>query len=231
MTPASDNEPEAGDFCISSPIYFFTIAFSRKKCYDIWKVMLGCVPLKAGNAMQPVKMPEQAPELNDVYDAQRRPTGRLHRRGSPWKPGEYGLIVCVWVYDGRGKFLLTRRSPEKTFAGTWENSGGAAKAGETSRQAIARELWEETGIQARPEDFTLLCRDSDRNTHYDFYCLKHPTPLAAIRLQQGETDGCMWASYGKIRWMIHTGRICRIIGSQFFRQESLLKAYNVPKFL
>ena len=79
-------------------------------------------------------------ELNDIYDENRNLTGKLHRRGTPWKPGEYGVVVCVWVYDGRGHLLLTRRAREKSFAGTWENSGGAVKAGETSRQAIARTI-------------------------------------------------------------------------------------------
>ena len=92
-------------------------------------------------------------EYNDIYDENRRPTGRLHRRGTRWHKGEFGLVVCVWVYDGKGNLLLTRRAPQKSFAGTWENSGGAAKAGETSRQAIARELYEETGIKARQERF------------------------------------------------------------------------------
>ena len=82
-------------------------------------------------------------EFNDVYDKYRNLTGKLHQRGTRWKFGEYGLVVCVWVYDGQGKLLLTRRAPEKSFAGTWENSGGAAKAGEDSLQAIVRELWEE----------------------------------------------------------------------------------------
>ena len=76
-------------------------------------------------------------EWNDIYDGERNLTGRVHKRGTPWKPGEYGLVVCVWVYDGNGHFLLTRRAKGKSFAGTWENSGGAARAGETSRQAIA----------------------------------------------------------------------------------------------
>ena len=49
-------------------------------------------------------------EWNDIYDAQRRRTGRRHLRGTAWGPGEYGLVVCVWVYDGRGKLLLTRRA-------------------------------------------------------------------------------------------------------------------------
>ena len=81
-------------------------------------------------------------EWNDIYDENRNPTGRVHRRGSTWKPGEYGVVVCVWVYDGTGHLLLTRRAKGKSFAGTWENSGGAVKAGETSRQAVARELFQ-----------------------------------------------------------------------------------------
>ena len=47
-------------------------------------------------------------ELNDVYDAQRNLTGREHRRGTPWRPGEFGLVVCVWVYDGRGNHQIGR---------------------------------------------------------------------------------------------------------------------------
>ncbi len=85
-------------------------------------------------------------EWNDIYDENRSLTGRVHLRGTPWAPGDYGLVVCVWVYDGSGHILLTRRAKGKSFHGTWENSGGAAKAGETSRQAIARELFEETGL-------------------------------------------------------------------------------------
>lgn len=161
-------------------------------------------------------------EYNDIYDKDRNLTGRVHRRGSRWKAGEYGLVVCVWVYDGRGNLLLTRRAPEKSFAGTWENSGGAAKAGETSRQAIARELFEETGIRAGEEEFELLCSDRDRNAHYDFYCLKRRTPLEEIVLLPGETDAVQWASMQQVRQMVQCGQICRIIGRQFQRQEPYL---------
>lgn len=169
-------------------------------------------------------------ELNDIYDKDRNLTGRVHTRGTSWGPGEYGLVVCVWVYDGRGHLLLTRRAKGKSFAGTWENSGGAAKAGETSRQAIARELFEETGIRAEESEFELLDTDIDRNTIYDFYALKRPVSLKEIVLLPGETDGVQWAGYGKIHWMIRTGRICKIIGHQFYRQEKMLKLRNSHKY-
>ena len=162
-------------------------------------------------------------EWNDIYDENRNLTGRVHRRGSSWKPGEYGLVVCVWVYDGKGNLLLTRRAKGKSFAGTWENSGGAAKAGETSRQAIARELFEETGIHAEPEEFELLDTDRDAHIHYDFYCLHRTTPLNEIVLLPGETDGVQWASFNQVHKMIRTRQICRIIANQFIRQEADLK--------
>ena len=163
-------------------------------------------------------------EFNDVYDKYRNPTGKLHCRGTRWKFGEFGLVVCVWVYDGKGNLLLTRRAPGKSFAGTWENSGGAVKVGENSRSAIARELFEETGIRADPWEFELLGSDRDRHTHYDFYCLKRTTPLEEIVLLPGETDDVQWASMQKVRAMVRNGQICRIIGRQFRRQEKDLLA-------
>lgn len=162
-------------------------------------------------------------ELNDIYDENRNRTGRLHRRGEPWLPGEYGLVVCVWVYDGAGKILLTRRAPGKTYAGTWENSGGAAKAGEESLQAIVRELYEETGIRARSEEFQLLRTVRDQNCFYDHYCLKCSVGEEEIVLLPGETDAVQWASFEQIHAMIERGQICQIIARQFLEEEPQLR--------
>ena len=161
-------------------------------------------------------------EFNDIYDKERNLTGRTHRRGTPWKKGEYGLVVCVWVYDGKGKLLMTRRAPEKSFAGTWENSGGAALAGETSRQAICRELREETGIVAQPEEFELMDSGRDRSAHYDFYCLRRSSADTEIVLQPGETDAAKWVTFRQIHDMIEQKQICKVIANQFLLQESQL---------
>lgn len=163
-------------------------------------------------------------EYNDIYDARRNRTGKIHRRGTPWKKGEYGFVVCVWVYDGEGKVLMTRRAPQKSFAGTWENSGGSVQAGEDSLQAIVRELREETGIHAAPEEFEFLESGLDHNTHYDYYCLKRKVALEEVKLQPGETDDVRWVTYGEIHHMIETGMICHVIATQFLRQEPMLLA-------
>ena len=135
-------------------------------------------------------------ELNDVYDENRNLTGKLHRRGRPWKKGEYGLVVCAWVYDGHGK---------------------------SSRQAMARELFEETGIRADASEFEYLESGMDRNFHYDYYCLKRNTPVQEIVLLPGETDGVKWVSYDQVHEMIQRREICKIIAGQFQRQEKYLR--------
>ena len=112
-------------------------------------------------------------ELWDLYDEHRAPLGRTHQRGLPLAPGEYHLAVIVVIVNSRGEVLLTRRSPEKAVCpGWWENTGGAVQAGETSRQAILRELEEETGLAPRPEELTLLLQEDCRDgTHFDIYAL------------------------------------------------------------
>ena len=163
-------------------------------------------------------------EFNDIYDQNRNLTGRIHRRGSKWQTGEYGLVVCVWVHNGKGKLLLTRRAAEKSFPHTWENPGGAAQAGESSLQAVCRELYEETGICAEAEEFELLSSNRDVHYFYDHYCLKKDVPLNQIVLLPGETDDAQWATFSQVHEMIRKRQICQIIADQFLAEEGKLRA-------
>ena len=104
------------------------------------------------------------------------------------------------------------------------------KAGENSRQAIARELFEETGIKADPEDFELLSTRRDKDAFFDFYCLKNDTPIEKIVLLEGETTAAKWATFAEIREMIKNREICRIIGRQFLHQEPQLLDRQEPGY-
>lgn len=161
-------------------------------------------------------------EWNDIYDSNRNLTGRRHLRGQRWDEGEYGLVVCVWVYDGLGRVLLTKRAPEKSYPGTWENSGGLALAGETSRQAIRRELQEETGIAASEDEFEFLETDRDEMAFYDHYCIRRQTPLEDIVLLPGETVDAKWVTIEEVYRMVERREICQAISRQFLRHAPLL---------
>lgn len=162
-------------------------------------------------------------EFLDIYNENRVRTGAVKSRGEQLASGEYFLVVCVWVHDGRGNLLLTRRAPEKSFPMQWENSGGAAKAGEDSLTAIVRELREETGIQAEPGRFQLLgSRRDDSGYFIDYYALEDHTPLEQVRLLPGETVEARWVSFAQMETMIDTGEVVSIIGRRFRRDKQLL---------
>ena len=84
----------------------------------------------------------------DIYDSERRLTGRTMKKND-WilQDGEYHLTVLGVVRNTDGRFLITRRVLTKAWAaGLWEVPGGAVQAGESSREAVNREVWEETGL-------------------------------------------------------------------------------------
>ena len=87
-------------------------------------------------------------EFWDIYDENKKPTGRTMKRND-WclKDGEYHLTVLGVVGRPDGTFLITKRVMTKAWApGWWEVSGGAAQAGEESCEAVLREVKEETGL-------------------------------------------------------------------------------------
>ena len=87
-------------------------------------------------------------ELIDIYNADRTLTGKtVAREGAFMREGEYMLYVLAIVQDAQGRFLITQRSQEKHYAaGWWEVGGGGVRSGETSAQAVVREVAEEVGL-------------------------------------------------------------------------------------
>jgi len=55
-------------------------------------------------------------------------------------------VAAAVILHPDGSFLLGRRPAGSIYAGYWEFPGGKIEAGETPRQALARELHEELGI-------------------------------------------------------------------------------------
>lgn len=149
-------------------------------------------------------------ELWDLYDKARKPLGKTHIRGVPLDRGEYHLVVFAWTFNSRGQVLMTKRSPEKqSYPGLWEHTGGSVQAGETSLRAIQRELQEETGICAEPEELQLAESYRRSNDFCDIYFLKKDVSLEEIRLQPGETCDVKWVTRAQLEDMISRGEVAR----------------------
>ena len=126
------------------------------------------------------------PEILDLYDKNRKLTGRTHVRGVPIEEGTFYLVADIWTVTYDGHILIDKRHPDKPFGGMWECTGSAVTAGEDSITGAVRELWEELGIEASKDELRLIdsCRCSKK--FVDTYLLRKNIDLQALRLQKEE---------------------------------------------
>ena len=142
----------------------------------------------------------------DIYDKNKQLTGRTMKRND-WtlKDDEYHLTVLGVIRRSDGKFLITKRVMTKAWAaGWWEVSGGAAQAGESSYEAVLREVREETGLDVSGAEggyvFTYKRENPGEGDNYfvDVYRFTMNIKEEDLHLQTEETDGYMFASKEQI---------------------------------
>ena len=146
-------------------------------------------------------------ELWDIYDKDKKPTGRTMERND-WclQDGEYHLTVLGVVCRPDGKFLITKRVMTKAWApGWWEVSGGAVMAGETSGEAVKREVLEETGLDVTNAEggyvFSYKRENPGEGDNYfvDIYRFVMDFDESDVKPQEAETDGFMLATVDEIK--------------------------------
>jgi 8-oxo-dGTP pyrophosphatase MutT (NUDIX family) len=153
------------------------------------------------------KEEEMTMEMWDIYDENKRPTGRTMKRND-WnmKEGEYHLTVLGVIAHSDGRFLITKRVMTKAWApGHWEVSGGAVQAGETSKEAVLREVREETGLDVSNWEggyvfsYKRVNPEEKDNYFVDIYRFVSDFSETDIKLQTEETDGYMLATKEEIK--------------------------------
>ena len=152
-------------------------------------------------------------ELWDIYDVNKQLTGRTMQR-EDWhmKPGDYHLTVQGVIRRPDGRFLITRRDMNKSWAaGWWEVSGGGVLAGETSEQAIKREILEETGVDVSNASggyvFSYRRDNPDEGDNYfvDIYRFEMDVDDADVVVQETETADFMFATREEIEALGNEG--------------------------
>lgn len=150
------------------------------------------------------------PEYFDLYNERREPLGEIHERGKPLPDGKFHIVANVLSVNPEGKILITKRSPEKNFGGMWETTGGAVKSGETPLEAAVRELYEETGLYAEPNELEYRGEIVRRgkyggNAIHLFYLFRGDFSEKDIRLQEGETCDFRLCTPAEIKAMTDSG--------------------------
>ena len=163
-------------------------------------------------------------ELWDIYDINKNPTGRtMVRNDWTMKEGDYYLSVLGVIHRPDGRFLITRRAMDKAWApGWWEIPGGGVKAGETSFQAVCREVLEETGVDVSDAEggysFCYHRENKGQNYIVDIYRFEMDITEKDIKLQADEDIDGKFATAEEIKAIADSGR--------FLHYDSIKKVFE-----
>ncbi|MBQ6523545.1 MAG: NUDIX hydrolase [Atopobiaceae bacterium] len=152
-------------------------------------------------------------EMIDIYDGNRALTGiTIPREGAFLTEGQYMLYVLALIEDAKGRFLITQRSMDKHWgAGWWEVTGGGVRAGESSLEAVRREVPEEVGLELPNVSYTPVYSyenvDLKRGDNYfvDIYHIKLDFTEADVSLLDGEAIDFRLASWDEISKLAENG--------------------------
>ncbi len=133
-----------------------------------------------------------------------------------------GRFVVAAVLVQEGKVLLLQRRADDFMGGIYELPSGKVQTGETLRQALTREVEEETGLQLQATREYLGHFDyragSGRITRQFNYLASVPR-TGPVRLS--EHSGFVWASAAEIASLPVTASVKQVINSALVSIEQL----------
>ncbi len=143
----------------------------------------------------------------DAYNVDRLPLGTSVVRGEKHDAGLYRMVVHAAIFGSDGRLLIQRRCMQKnTFPGKWDITvGGGSLCGETSREAMQRELREELGLDIDFSELRPRLTVNFDDGFDDYYILERDVSPDSLRLQAEEVMDVRWATLGEILEMIDSG--------------------------
>jgi isopentenyldiphosphate isomerase len=97
-------------------------------------------------------------ELIDILTPDGAATGVVKPKHEVHRDGDWHLAAHLWIATPEGLVLLQRRAEVKeNWPGLWHISvAGHVNAGESAREAIVRESFEELGLRFAPDELAHL---------------------------------------------------------------------------
>lgn len=167
----------------------------------------------------------------DIMDKNGNATGKTVLRGSFFlKPGEYHLVVHIWIISNDGNYLIQRRSDQKKLMpGEWAATGGAAISGEDSFTAASRELFEELGIKMDKNTAKKAFRIKRRNSLLDVWITHSNLDANELILQESEVAEAKWVSIDTLKEMIKDSKFHNYGKEYFNRMFEETQKYNADR--
>lgn len=150
-------------------------------------------------------------EQFDLYDLNKKVTGKVINRGDEVPSGYYRYVVHAVILNSKGKMLIQRRSDnKKNWPSMWDISvGGCVVKGETPNEGIQRELKEELGIDYDFKAIRPVFTFSFSEGFDDFYALFMDVDTSSLTLQKEEVSDVKFASLSEIKELIKEGKFIK----------------------
>jgi 8-oxo-dGTP diphosphatase len=133
------------------------------------------------------------------------------RRDYPDRPF---LGVGAVIVEANRVLLVRRINPP--LQGEWSIPGGLVETGETTRDAVVREVLEETGLQvevtALVEVFERILRDEQSRVEYHYVLLDYACRIVSGKAQaSSDVDQVCWSKVDELELLCVAPETCAVI--------------------
>ena len=169
-------------------------------------------------------------ELWDIYDENRKKTGKVAERGvTVLEYGkEFHIIVTAVIMNSKNEILISQRAEHKKLPLQWELNGGAILKGETSLEGILRELREELGLEFTKKEAIFLKEVTGRKhpNFKDIWLFRKDIDIKHITIPDKEAVDAKWVTIDEFMEMFNNKEIVEMVD---FGEEDYLKAVNLKQ--
>lgn len=166
-------------------------------------------------------------EMWDIYDINRKKTGRLAERDVyEFKEGEFHIVVQAIIMNSKNELLISKRAANKGFGLMWEFNGGSVLAGETSLEGIIREVKEELGIEFTKKEaifFKEILGYKISPNFKDMWLFRKDIDIKDITFSDKETIEAKWVSIDEFMEMFKNKEIVPVIDFGIEEYNEVLK--------
>jgi isopentenyldiphosphate isomerase len=142
-------------------------------------------------------------EYFDVLNRDGSKTGQIAPKDAPLADNQYDLGVHAYIYNSKEEFLIQKRVETKDFLpGGWDIHMGHVITGETSREAMLREIHEELGIKVHDITFIKRVLWEKYNHFFDIYVLCKDIDISNLTLQKSEVADIKYISKNEMLELI-----------------------------
>jgi 8-oxo-dGTP diphosphatase len=109
------------------------------------------------------------------------------------------VVAIAFFRRSDKKYLLCRRGPAESGAGSWEFPGGKVDAGETEKQALVREIQEELAVDIQEHQLFFVSEHSYQYPEKNIQISLYKCDVDELAFSLVDHDQAEWSSLDRMQ--------------------------------